>query len=195
MVWLSVLLVLMVVVILAAVAMVLWTLRTHRFDTLSKQLRGLTRILLYGTVAAYFVAQVVVIAGYVTDAPVDLWETNRALLPGLLSLKLLAEAIVYVSILIWADKLLKNLTHRIVFVRENALYTRQIGEAFLILFVFEVLGALVLSAAMFLSSGGTFELVTNETMFLQLIIGFVLLIVASLFEQSIQIYEENQLTI
>ncbi|MCK7461883.1 MAG: hypothetical protein MZU84_07425 [Sphingobacterium sp.] len=33
-----------------------------------------------------------------------------------------------------------------------------------------------MSAAMFFSSGGTFELVTNETMFLQLIIGFVLLI-------------------
>ncbi len=55
--------------------------------------------------------------------------------------------------------------------------------------------ALALSAAMFFRSGGTFELITNETMFLQLIIGFVLLIVASLFEQSILIYEENQLTI
>lgn len=195
MVWLSVLLVLLVVVILGAVTMVLWTLRTHRFDTLSKRLRSLTRVLLYGTVVAYFVAQVVVIVSYVAQAPIDLWETNRALLPGLLSLKLLVETVVYVSILIWADRLLKNLTHRIVFVRENASYTRQIGEAFLILFVFEVLSALVLSAAMFLSSGGTFELVTNETMFLQLIIGFVLLIVASLFEQSIQIYEENQLTI
>lgn len=195
MIWLSVFLVLLIVSILGAVAMVLWTLRTHRFDTLSKRLRGFTRVLLYGTVAAYFVAQVITIASYFADAPIDLWETNRALLPGLLSLKLLVETVVYVSILIWADRLLKNLTQRIVFVRENALYTRQIGEAFLILFVFEVLGALALSAAMFFSSGGTFELVTNETMFMQLIIGFVLLIVASLFEQSIQIYEENQLTI
>lgn len=195
MVWLSVFLVFLIVVILGLVTMVLWTIRTHRFDALSKRLRGLTRLLLYGTVIAYFVTQAVAIAGYVDQAPVDLWETNRALFPGLLSLKLLVETVVYASILIWADRLLKNLTHRIVFVRENALYTRQIGEAFLILFVFEVVGALVLSTAMFFGSGGTFELVTNETMFLQLIIGFVLLIVASLFEQSIQIYEENQLTI
>lgn len=195
MVWLSVLLILLVVLILATVAMVLWALRSYRFDALSKRLRGLTRGLLYGTVAAYFVTQAVAIAGYVEQAPIDLWETNRALLPGLLLLKLLVEAVIYVSILIWADRLLKNLTNRIVFVHENATYTRQIGEAFLILFVIEVLGALALSAAMFFRSGGTFELITNETMFLQLIIGFVLLIVASLFEQSILIYEENQLTI
>ncbi|MCK7461882.1 MAG: hypothetical protein MZU84_07420 [Sphingobacterium sp.] len=63
-----------------------------------------------------------------------------ALFPGLMSLKLLVESVVYVSILIWADRLLKNLTRLVVFVRENALYTRQIGEAFLILFVSEVLG-------------------------------------------------------
>ncbi|MCK7461881.1 MAG: hypothetical protein MZU84_07415 [Sphingobacterium sp.] len=44
---------------------------------MSKWLRGLTRVLLYGTVIAYFVTQAVAIAGFVADAPTDLWETNR----------------------------------------------------------------------------------------------------------------------
>jgi hypothetical protein len=193
--WIVGLLALMVLAILAAVAAVLIALRSKRSDGLSKQLRGLARWLLYGTVLAYFVAQLVGIFGYFVDAPVDIWETGRAMFPVLLSFKLLVETVFYVSILIWADRLLGNLTRRVVFVHENAKHTRQIGEAFLMLFVVEVLGALLLSTAMFLSSGGTFEITTNDAMFLQLIIGFVLLIVASLFEQSIQLYEENKLTI
>lgn len=193
--WIVGLLVLMVLSILAAVAFVLFALRNKQSEALSKQLRGLARVLLFGTVLAYILAQIVGIFGYFVDAPVDIWETGRVMLPILLTLKLFVETVFYVSILSWADRLLGNLTRRIVFVRENAGHTRRIGEAFLMLFVVEVLGALLLSAAMFLSSGGTFEITTNETMFLQLIIGFVLLIVASLFEQSIQIYEENQLTI
>lgn len=193
--WIGLLLILLVIGLLGFCVAIVLTMRSKNLEQTSSFLAPIVRIVLIATVVGYLILGMVQIVAYIAEPAGDILESNRIAYPLLLSLKLMVEVVFYAAILWWADRLLRNLSAGKVFEQNNANWTKNIGQAFLLLFVVEAVGALFLSAAIFLSSGGTFELRTSSDMFLRLIIGLILLIVSRLYERSIRLDEENRLTI
>ncbi|MBI9008598.1 MAG: DUF2975 domain-containing protein [Tenericutes bacterium] len=189
------LLIALVIVLLGLVIKVLILMHHNRIEEFSTFLQKFVKIILVLTIFGYFLGQFLAIIAYFSDGYSALMQSSRAVYPVLLSLRLVFEVSFYIAIMLWADKLLGNLKINKIFHIDNTKYTKKIGMAFLILFVAEVTTGLLINIAHFASVGGTFELTTSPKMFMYLIIGFILLIVSSLFENSIKIYEENQLTI
>lgn len=182
-------------ILIVLVIYVLKMMNHNGIEELSKFLLKFVKVLLLLTIFGYFISQLIVIIAYVSDGYSELMQTSRAVYPVLLSTQLIFELVFYIAILFWADKLLKNLQNKRIFDKENPVFTKKIGQAFLVLFVGETLTGLFIAAAHFFSVGGSFTITTNPIMFMNLIVGFILLIISSLFENSIRIYEENQLTI
>ena len=77
---------------------------------------------------------------------------------------------------------------------ENTVYTKKIGLCFTYLAITEVIAGLILGIINLFVTG-EFGLFTNSTIFLYLVIGFVLIVISFILERAIKIYEENKLTI
>ena len=195
MIVLLILLIALLLALLGLVIKVLILMNNEGIEELSNFLQKFIKIILIFTIFGYFLGQGIAIIAYFSDGYNTIMFSSRVVYPMLLSIRLLFEVTFYIAIMLWADKLLKNLVNKKIFHIENPTLTKKIGKAFLILFVAEITTGLLISIAHFVSVGGTFEITTSAKMFMYLIIGFILLIVSSLYDNSIKIYEENQLTI
>jgi Protein of unknown function (DUF2975) len=103
----------------------------------------------------------------------------------------------FVKIFLDSKALLNNLMNEKIFVQSNSRLTRQIGVNFTYLAITEIISGLVFAIGRFSLSlyFKEFRIQTNTTVVLFLVIGLILLIVSSILQKAIEIYEEHTLTI
>ncbi|KFZ27626.1 MAG: hypothetical protein KQ78_00165 [Candidatus Izimaplasma bacterium HR2] len=90
--------------------------------------------------------------------------------------------------------LLDNLNNNNIFLDINAKLSQEIGLYFLYLSVTEIVIGFILGFSL-ISSSGSFNIATNNTIFVYIIVGLVLQIISKILQKATEIYEENQLTI
>ena len=110
--------------------------------------------------------------------------------------KTMIYLVYFTYIFINTQKLLMNLKDDKIFVKENYFYTKKIGQIFLYLALTESLSGLFLDILDVLNGGNfAFNVTTNFTIFIFVIIGLVLFLISKILQKSIEIYQENELTI
>lgn len=109
-------------------------------------------------------------------------------------IKQVIDTIYYVIIYKLSTKLLDNLNKKDVFLMENSTYIKQIGLNFLYLSLMEIVVGLFLGWITF-SSTGTFNMATNNTIYIYVIVALVFEVIALILRKATLIYEENKLTI
>ena len=93
-----------------------------------------------------------------------------------------------------ASKLLDNLENELIFDHENVYLTKQLGLQFLYLSITEIVIGMIYGL-MIMSSIGSFNVATNNIIFVYVVIGLVLQVVSQILKKATEIAEENSLTI
>ena len=109
-------------------------------------------------------------------------------------IKQIIITIYYIFIYQLSSKLLYNLKINEIFTLDNSQFIKRIGLLFLYLSLTEIIVGL-LFAIMTFSSTGSFNVSTNNAIFVYVVIALVLQVVSLLHKRATSIYEENQLTI
>ncbi len=112
----------------------------------------------------------------------------------LLCVKQIIITTFYVLIYIEVKDLLNNLVESKIFIDTNAKLTKQAGLLFLYLALTEMITGLLLGL-LFMDATGNFNITTNNTIIIYIIIGLVLQIVSKILDKATTIYNEHQLTI
>ena len=110
--------------------------------------------------------------------------------------KTLIYLVYFTYIFINTKKLLFNLKADNIFLEENYHLTKRIGQIFLYLALTESLAGLFLDFLDVLNGGDfAFNVTTNFSIFIFVIVGLVLFLISKILQKSIEIYQENELTI
>ena len=123
-----------------------------------------------------------------------IFSLNSELLITAMIVKQIIITIYYVFIYQLSSKLLYNLKINNIFTLDNSSYIKRIGLLFLYLSITEIVVGLFFAIITF-SSTRSFNVSTNNTIFVYVIIALVLEVISLLLRKATYIYEENQLTI
>ena len=123
-----------------------------------------------------------------------LFYINDELVITSMIIKQIIVTLYFIVIYKLSSKLLENLSSDVIFDDENVQLTKQLGLQFLYLSITEIVIGILFGIIVF-SSVGTFNIATNNTIFVYVVIGLVLQIVALILKKATRIYEENKLTI
>ena len=100
----------------------------------------------------------------------------------------------YILVYLEVRDLLQNLVENKIFIDENTNLTKQAGLLFMYLAVTEMISGFALGI-LFKDAIGSFNITTNNTIIIYVIIGLVLQIVSKILDKATTIYNEHQLTI
>ncbi|MBN2540753.1 MAG: DUF2975 domain-containing protein [Bacilli bacterium] len=93
-------------------------------------------------------------------------------------------------------KLMNNLAKKEIFITRNSYYVKGIGLLFLYLALTEIIVGLIVGVIMFRSYGNfTITFSSDSSVFVYIIVGLAMQIIAKILKMACKIYEENQLTI
>lgn len=97
----------------------------------------------------------------------------------------------------YGTKILKNLEEDRIYISENSKYLLEISRTFIYYSIVNGLTGIILAIVTNIANYPNFDYTINisTTFFLYLLLGVVFYIIHMLFERSIALYEENQLTI
>lgn len=125
---------------------------------------------------------------------ISLFYIGDGLLIFVYIIKQLITTAFFIFIYFKTVDLIGNLNENNIFSDVNGKLTQEIGLYFLYLSVTEIVVGFILGL-MLLSSINSFNIATNNTIFVYVIIGLVLQIISKILQKATEIYEENQLTI
>lgn len=133
---------------------------------------------------------------YLLGIIVTVINTSLSEVVFILLVKTIINVIVFFFVYQNIRLLLKNLESNIIFTEQNFTLTKKIGELFLSLAFLEVIVGFIYDLLDVISGNGySFEVTTNFSIFIYVIIGLLLFLVSKILEKAIEIYKENQLTI
>ncbi len=133
---------------------------------------------------------------YIMSLGISLWGINMSEAMLILFTKMFIYIVFFLFIFLNTKDLLTNLKNDDIFIDENYILTKKIGELFLYLALTETLTGFLLDLIdVFGRNGFTFNVTTNFSIFIFVIIGLVLILVSKILQKAIAIYKENQLTI
>ncbi|AUD64508.1 hypothetical protein BK011_02005 [Tenericutes bacterium MZ-XQ] len=119
--------------------------------------------------------------------------TSELLITAMI-IKQIITTIYYIFIYQLSSKLLYNLKVNHIFTLDNSSIIKRIALMFLYLSITEIVVGLFFAIITF-SSTRSFNVSTNNTIFVYVIIALVLEVISLLLKKATHIYEENQLTI
>jgi hypothetical protein len=125
---------------------------------------------------------------------ISLFYIDDSLLIFLVVFKQIITTTFFIFIYFKTVELLDNLNKGSIFANSNAILTREIGLYFLYLSMTEIIAGFILGIITF-SSTGSFNIASNATIYIYIIVALVLQIISKILQKAIDIYEENQLTI
>lgn len=179
------LLVILVLLLIYAIFYVTKKLESNVFEENVKLLKKVFNVV------SFFIAFVYVIMTIVAAISMIYSE-----LIFILFIKTLIYLTLFVQIYRNGKQLIYNLGLKEIFVERNVKYIEIIGKSFAYLTIVEVSAGLLTQFFYFIAQISTnFTLMFNESIFIYLAIGCLLLVVSRILHMAIQIHEENQLTI
>lgn len=124
-----------------------------------------------------------------------------AYINSILLVVVLADAVIslfFTMILIsYGIKFLKNLEEDKIYISENSKYLLEVSRTFIYCFIVNGVTGIILAIVTNIANYPNFDytITFSATYFLYLLLGVVFYVIHMLFERSIELYEENQLTI
>lgn len=173
------------IVILGFCFYMLYLLKTKSFKLIIKQI-GILVWTTFGVISIILISLIIASLRLVNDNNLELINLISYFFQAFLMLIILKEIRFLIS----------QLKNDIIFDRENVKRTLNIGKSFIIITSIEIISGMVIG---FISFSGSlnkhYGLTLSLPAFVYLLIGFMMIIVSIIYDKSIDIYEENTLTI
>ena len=180
----------MITIILQVIAIVLAIkclsmVNKHDIPTAAKFLDKFMKIMMVVLIIGYII-------GFISEFK-TIYETE--ILAIIFVIKSLIEMFFIILIGYYSINLLKNLALDKIYDRTNPETLVNISKSFIYYALTSVVGGLVMTTISFLSKNLKLGFFISTSFFIFILLGVIFYVLSLLFERSIDIYEENQLTI
>lgn len=133
---------------------------------------------------------------YIISMGITLWSISMSEAMFMWFIKIVIYVVFFAYIFIEARKLLFNLKEDEIFIEDNHRFTKRLGVLFLYLALTETISGFFLDIIDVIGGGNmSFNVTTNFSIFIFVIIGLVLILVSKILKKAIEIYKENELTV
>ena len=177
---------LFIIIAIIFTGFIFYIVKVIKEDNWDKSLKFLNIMVKFGLVT-FIIVQIIL-------TTIALFYINDGLLIFITVIKQIITTTFFIFIYIKTVSLLENLNNNKIFLKDNSILSKEIGLNFLYLSITEILVGFALGVMLY-SSTGSFNIATNNTIFVYILIGLVLQIFSKILYKATEIHNENQLTI